>query len=474
MSDDGEPDFASGLDLATVSQRLAKERASNSIRIRRTHFSQPNRASTVLQASATPEDQLAVVAAEAETKFSPETIVQTFQSGNVSLMESLCVELSQFISSHPEITTINDPDIIELIVSSASTFNTPSSVSNYLSLIAVLAPKHESDLFGDLFFILRDEVFPNFPLEVCTFCSIIPGISAEAKNSMYCLGIINSLIEAYSQTEDEALGLVITSAIHATLAASTPDDADSIRELLPDLVTMLSNTSNEDSTNNILLSLVEVLAISATFISPMFKLNVHTIIAELITNPKLTSPCIAIAGNMAICSDDEIQKMMPIFEFEKSLIGSDFTGDVFWCLMNGLDSCPLAMMPFFDLSFIETMAELLQDSPFGILRDVACFAATLIVLAPADELMVVISHNVLGPLIDMLDCGNPSIILRCLDGLKKVVMLAFSDPNVIEQAPDLFQNDEVPEVLSRLQQCDEQMIISRAAQLESDINQLTS
>ena len=474
MSDESEPDVASGLDLAAVSQRMARERASNSIRIRRSRFTQPMRTVSETPTEPTPsEDTLAVVANETETKFSPEGISEVFQSNDLTTMEHFCVELTQFISCHPDITIIKDPEIVELIISQVTFFSTPSAISHYLELITVMTPKHESEICSDLFFTLRDEIFPTFPSEVCEFFSIIPSISQEAKNSMLCLGIIQTLIDAFPDCEDENLAVEIIKAIHATLAVSCADDADSIRDFLPGLVQFLSSP-NINAVYYVLLCLVEILAISASFISPLFRLNVNEILVDLIQNPQLAGPCIAISGSMAICSDDEIQGMIPLFEIEKSLIGGEYTGDVFWCLMNGLDSCPGAMMRFFDEDFINTMGSLLQDSPFGLMRDVACFAATLLVLAPADELKSIITHNILGPLIDMLDCGNPPIIVRCLDGLKKVVMLAFSDPSVIDNAPDLFQNDELPEVLSRLEQLDEQMVVSRATQLGSELEQLTA
>ena len=72
----------------------------------------------------------------------------------------------------------------------------------------------------------------------------------------------------------------------------------------------------------------------------------------------------------------------------------------------------------------------------------------------------------------MLDCGEPPLILRCLDGLKKVVMAAYNDTSIIDSTPDLFQSDELEEALERLHEIEDPRINSRAMQLISDLETL--
>lgn len=473
MSDDSDSDPASGLDLKTLSKGFATDRAKNSIRIRRSKLghSHPLLENEVGSPSSQ-EDQLTAIANIAETKFSPEIIQNSFSSPDGNLNQ-FTFDLALFIKTHPEISIITDPEQIELIVNAIGFYTDDQAITNFLFLILVLAGKFDNEIVDDgFFFLVRDEPFQTFPAQVLEFYQAIANQSKYCVNALICTGILYDIFDLFSQTEDANLIVQASKTIDAIMSVATNEDADSLREFITNVVTML-NCQNIEAIAYILRAINNMIRISTSFITVFFQAQLHTIIANFMPQPELSKVCLDILGSMCVCSDKQFPLLFPLVEIACTLIGGDFTGDVYWTLMNALDSCPLKILPFIDTQFIINTAQILNNSSFAIMRDVACFAATLLVVAPLLELKNIIAHGIIGPLIDMLDCGDAPLVLRCLDGLKKVVMAAYSDPSIVGLAPDMFESDELEEALSRLHENEDPRINSRAVQLMSELESIT-
>lgn len=153
------------------------------------------------------------------------------------------------------------------------------------------------------------------------------------------------------------------------------------------------------------------------------------LISFLDDNSNILAPsALRLIGNLSVSQKHQIQESLINSGLLPRLVKhvhSPLAVDAFWCFSNLLESSTSTLLQLFlnQPEFISKVVAITAESPIDVKREASYFLSTLIIFAPTSYMSEFIEKTeIVDILVEMLGCGVISIIVRCFDCLKKLLL----------------------------------------------------
>lgn len=454
-----ETEAIRGFDMFRAEQDLDKRRALNSLNLRRLN---QTLIKNVQFTNAKQNSKIRIASPDLRSQLAQPRVLESLQSNDSNQIEQICAKLVFIHKSYPNfVKNLNDSEeIIGALVDAINSISTESCFNIYCQLALLIVSAEKPALIDTgILFAIRE--FMNvYPETLLGFYIQLPQVSSYARSAMICTGVVDDIIECCQQTGSQ----FAAQALHSIFSYQDSIETNNVEPYLTPIIGLLE-TPLADTVYFILLTIIDFIFISSSFIHALFELKIHVKLYQLIQVESLMKPVVALVGSLA-CSELNDFKNLIDYNIIQTLIvllhQGKVTCEVYWALTNCVEAAANIMMVFFDDNFFQMTASVLVDCPFPIMKDVVHFVSTLLLFAPENFLPKLLSYGLTTQIFDILDCSIPIIIDRCLNAISRILFFANTDHELWSLASIYFQSDDLMINLEELSESESQLISSRA------------
>ncbi|KAH0794989.1 hypothetical protein GPJ56_001115 [Histomonas meleagridis] len=352
-----------------------------------------------------------------------------------------------------------------------------SLLINALSCVFPLCGGLQEEIVNDgICFYLLDFLDSRNISIIESSLNLIRSISASshyAQDAILCIGLHSQLIEiAKSQ-----ISIPITTAACECLRIifSFDGEADStILKSCIDSIIELLGLPTKSAVIQVIQCLVEITNKVPSLIFSFFEHGIVEHIISLLDDPEVQGPALKLAGNMSVSQPQQIKQMLSFGLLPKliNLFHTTYVSDTLWIISNLLESVPDAIIPMFNPTFIQQLIALSNECTFDIKKEITFLLATLIVFSSDAITFSLITPELVGLLVELLDCGCFNVTMRCLDAIIDFIRVIFMSQKY--EMMQLFIDEELNKRLDDLIEVSNENVMERANYIISQLNNYCS
>ena len=469
----------SGADLSRYQEQLMRERNSRTLNLRRQLRPSIGACGLVSHSKmfiATPP----IV--------EPENAIEAVNSGDAERIRQLLQAVREVVARGPRLLRqlTNNREFLEALSGSLGSGFGPEAVVLLMELIEAIFPY--SDQLASVFvdsgiFALQDLLCGENGAVVLEATSLIDLLSGNdfARNAILCMGVYDVLISlANSRTSLELTICCCRCLLTMFTTAESPVDPEVLIDAAKKMFDLLSIDSPE--VVSLVLSCYTEMSDEhneyATLVFTLYDLGLFPLVVGFLDDRRIAKSALKLIGNLAVAEPAQIRAMLQMDLLKKLLVllDSEYCGDVFWVLSNLIERIPGDIVPLITGDFVKRVLEIIDSSSYEIQKEGCFFLSTLIVVcndAMVAEFMV---QPVVGPLVEMLECGDTKTQMRCMQTLFKMVRTAANgDRSLRGRLLSLLDENELANQLGNLmEEKDAEGTSEKAEQLMRQFERLAS
>jgi hypothetical protein len=196
----------------------------------------------------------------------------------------------------------------------------------------------------------------------------------------------------------------------------------------------------------------------------LFDLGMDQLVVQLLENDALVSSTLKLIGNLCVGEPNHIRTMLDaglipkLFDF----VDSEYCGDVFWVLSNLLETAPHVIQPLIPDEFVTKAIDITTSSSFEIQKESVFFLATLIHNSGDSTLTRIMLTPVITVLVEMLECGVDTVVMRCMETLRKFCRYGHQHAEIGSEVTSLLVECDLKGELDELLGHDTSMVTEQA------------
>lgn len=462
----------SGLDLSHYNHQLERERQYLSLNLRQGSF-----------ISSPPKNSWAsVVINDKYPQLNPNFIVKILQDVDMDKVKEILdilISGGQEISKYVKILGVSQ-ELEEELVNILGKELTPGNYVVILNIILILFP-----ISGELMEKYSDDGLPiqllgflssnNVELITATIMLIttLSKCSEYARDALLCYGIHTTLIDLANSSESIEFAEICCDGILGLFQNESPIEPSVIQEMIPPLTSLLQLPSTK-AVISVINAFVEITNELPNAAFDLFQYNIYHNAIQMLNDPQLCRAALHLIGNVS---------NVPFVEnLIQSGLGSalmehinEYTAEIFWILSNILEYDARLIAPYLDDAFLGTVIEISLSSSYDVKKEAAFFLSTRILTDSTSNLEKYCTADVANLFIDIISCGEQTIIQRCIDAALRLVLFP-ENHEIGANFAELLHEADVDGHLSLLETNNSLVLSDRAKclQLQIDCHPLVS
>ena len=345
---------------------------------------------------------------------------------------------------------------------------TSQTLQGFISLILHIIHISPTRSIDSDFLISTRDFFPRFPQIILNFYSEVSAISRQCQNAMFCLGIVNDIIEYCKDDNPDIQRQASHTLISVFSSKYKKFETNTIETFFPALVELLEKPNSDIDFQNTILLVLTLICDNPYFnagnaqdlVSVLYSLNVHSLIIERgFLEPLISERCFSLAASMCAHSNQNtISNFIPTAVFqhisEILLPDSPAASEALHFLSCALDVMDSEIItPLISEEIVDRAGALIPGT-YAVTRYAALFGASLIM--HYEDMVARVVKNGLGEaIVEMIDSGLEKEVICCLRALSHAVFIGNRDPLTGEAVNNLICTQELAEMLNRLVMNDE-------------------
>jgi hypothetical protein len=344
---------------------------------------------------------------------------------------------------------VRSPEFLETLSSSLSLDRPAVVASALIQLILIIFPRCASlsNVFidGGLCFAIPDLLGFSEPTVVgltLRLVTLISEASSYARDAVLCLDIHTVIVNLVLSATTPSIVQSGCEALFALFANCEEIDRKLVVGAAAAMFPLLRLESAEAVTS-VLKCYVRMSNANPAVIKSLLELGIGKLVVQLLQNRALVRFALKLIGNLSLCEPPEIRKLIDAGLIPKlfELIDSEYASGVFWVLSNLLDSSPHLIHPLIPTGFVNKAIEMTSSMSYDIQKESAVFLATLIQSSDHATLASVMLPQVITVLLELLDCGVESVVLRCMETITRFCTYAAERAEISDLLVPLLDTD---------------------------------
>ena len=411
-----------------------------------------------------------------------ENSILIIQSNDMEKIRQLSQEL--VLASHASPSSIalhlKSPEFLSLLANFLNNQNYPpdilisviEAIANIFPLCGDLQNNFVDDISMSLLDLLNS-TNPDIVGASMVLTRIICSVSEYARDAVLCLGIYSKLFEITSQQITPLLTIAGCQTLHAIFTTDGEVDTDVINTCIDSLVKFL-DLPLKTEVSEILGSLIEITNKIPSLVFRLFEMGISQKLINFLSDPELRDSALRLIGNMCVSQPEHVKEFLEehLFEHLIALFNSGHVSDTLWILSNLLESIPEVICPMFTDDFIQKLVLMKENCPYDVKKEIAYLLGTLITFATDEMAVSLIRPEIVDVLVEMLGCGTPLIILRCMSAIIACfhIITATNNMGLIEA----FDVEDLKDRLKDLCDFNDEMVAERAFCMLSQLEHMDS
>ena len=451
-----------GMDLSRYAQQLSGIRQTRALNMRRSINLVKNRICPSPNKFYVTPKRSNVLPSEQAQEFTVENCLENFDSSDsskiVNFANRVCENVEQFQRQIQAIIQCQQvQEVVSGLLQNGSQNYTVTLLSFVQSCFPLVSQGDEDFIDSGLICALADllsEENSETIEETVKTIGVISQNSCYARDACICVGIHTMLIELCEKVRGTNLATQICSALHDIFGNPEAIDSEIIRDATPPIVGLIEGQTDE-TIQYILAILADLSSKLPSVVFTLFNLGMYEVICDYLQNPALTTPSLALVGNMAVAQPTQIRTLLDhglisiLVELAKN---ESYASDVFWVFSNLVESLPQIAFETFDEPFLDAVLSAAEEASFDAKRECAFFLATIIVFCGLDKVTHLYDQRVISLFSEVLGCGVQCISLRIIEALIAFLIFAQRENQRDEYIQMLVDND----IEDRLKDFDEE------------------
>ena len=461
----------SGVDLTEYREQLMKDRNARTLTLRR--MQRPSIAGVLGMPRNVPRkasifDQMTSLA------ITPDQLCEVLKSQSLQRISDLGETICQFAVTSPQmISQLFKSMKVEkaLLECLGASWVDDNGRINLMNIIAALFPKCTVELQSAF---IDDEL-------ISTLMGFL-----ESSNRALVIGSLK-LIGATCRVSDYAGDTVLSFGMHEEIArlAGAGDivvseacceclnnvftnKANIDSDTFPDCIQMMDALLHLPSPKcvaSILYALYGLTSHNSALIFDLDKTDLYVTLPKMLEVKELIAPALLLLSNMASGTPSSVRILFEngLFPALMRLMETEYLSYTFKALSSLLESVSSIMLPLLTPEFVGGLINVVKSCPFTVKTEGTFLLSTLINHIDVSRLPAFINSEVVDILTEMLGCGTPDIIIRCLDALIRLSEKTLSDENR-EKFFSLLRDSEISRRLDDLSEKSDSTMISDRAQ----------
>jgi hypothetical protein len=363
-----------------------------------------------------------------KTRLDTAAAIVTLRTGTEAQINELCHTITKLASAEPESLHdfITSEDACTAYQTCLKEATAESVIVNLLYSMAVVFPLYGSMMNtfvdGEICYNLIELI--NSPSYAIVSASIglinaMTRASGYGRDGILCCGLHDALIGIAAREEtDENLSAAACRAL-STIFGNPEQIEHEVIVGCVDAAAELIHLKSQVALRSVLDFLCSLSNKMPTIVSVLCGHGIHVSVLRLLDGGELCDAALNLVGNLAVGDPKNVKEMLDagLLGHLDKLMGTEHTSAVLWIQSNLVETVPNEFLKRVTRELVDQILEIADSSGSDILRECGYFLATLIVFMGWDLLPVLVTTPVLAILIDLLECGVPSVVLRCLDAL---------------------------------------------------------
>lgn len=404
-------------------------------------------------------------------KYSKEKVLKVFQSQDFDKIFQFTQNVTDYLHNKDRDAlseVAQDFEVIDSIMNAINDVKNEEEMSIFThAMYPFLKANPEGLIDAGILFSIR-ELMEKYPHQVLDFYEIVPVVSPYGRDSMLSLGILEDILNFISTASDHEDRILAGRVLNAQFTIESSFDTEDLRPLIPKIIQLAKEiTDDTDTLASVLMALAEIDGREPMFSEVYVEEGMIEFIESLIDNEDLTSACLILAGNMAICDVNSVRNIISKGLIEKviSIIGSKYTGSALYVLSGLVESSPEDLWKFITDDLIDKILESIRtlqkphekvtySSPEEIYNDVGSeggyFLATALMFVPTAHLEPLKKDEVIFNVGKLMKSPLPEVAARSLDAMSRILILAKKDKDLGDRLKKL-DNGKMEVILKQLE-----------------------
>ncbi|KAH0795465.1 hypothetical protein GPJ56_000678 [Histomonas meleagridis] len=409
-----------------------------------------------------------------------ETAISIFQSNDLKKIQEVSQELAVAAHVSPNSISLHlkSPEFLQLLANFLTNQNYPPealiSVIKAIAEIFPLCGELQNDFVDEISMSLLDLLnspIPDIVGATMILIRVICSVSEYARDAVLCLGIYSRLFEITSQQISPLLTITGCQTLHAIFATDGEVDTDVINICINSLVKFL-DLPLKTEVSEILGTLIEITNKVPSLVFRLFEMGISQKLINFLSDPELRDAALRLIGNMCVSQPEHVKELLEehLFEHLIALFNAGHVSDSLWIFSNLLESIPEVICPMFTGDFIQQLVQMKENCPYDVKKEIAYLLGTLITFASDEMAVSLIRPDIVDVLVEMLGCGTPLIILRCMSAIIACFHIITTTGNM--QLMSAFDVEDLKDRLKDLCDFNDEMVEERAFCMLSQLEKL--